>query len=274
MKNQLLHIFRNTPFGRETFLHSIYFCKMTGLDLKIYVPKHPQFLMYFANEVVTVDLDKPFFRSPETAREHAEELIRESGVDASFLEPKGFSASTLPYIPVDFGAMTCPRVISDLSSKFHLGHIGPNVRTIIKNAEFPVLVPTPIYKEWKRIVVFFGGSANKINALRYGIHLQLLSGNPMMLFTYAENKPKAYYEQILEEHNVLSGIKSGGVEWIFVEKGHFKEALYDVPSDGLIVAGAYGHGLLKEVLFGDLMEEMHAMLPNSVVIVGPHFSEY
>lgn len=273
MKNQLLHVFRNTPFGREVFLQSLYFCKTTGLDLKVFIPEHPQFLMYFPREVVTIDLDKRFFIGPETAREHAENLVRTAGIDAGFLEPKRHTASTLPDIPVDFSFMTCLRAITDLSHKLYLGHIGPKVRSIIKNAEFPVLIPTPIYKEWKRIIVFFGGSVNKNKALKLGIRLQLLSGLPMMLFTYAEKKPRAYYEKILEEHHVLSGIQSGGVEWLFAEEGHFKEALYDVPSDGLIVAGAYGHGLLKEVLFGDLMEEMHAMLPNNMLIVGPHYRE-
>ncbi len=273
MKNQLLHVFENTPFGREIFLQSIYFCKMTGLHLKVLIPNHPQFLMYFSREVVTTNLPKSFFTGAETAREHVENLVQAAGADASFVEPKGYTASTLPDIPVDFSFMTCLRSVSDLSGKFHLGHIGTEVRTIIKNAEFPILIPTPIYKEWKRIIVFFGGSQNKVKALRLGIRLQLLSGVPMMLFTYAENKPRAYYEEILEEHKVLFGIKPGGVEWLFVEKGHFKEALYDVPPDGLIVAGAYGHGLIKEVLFGDLMEEMHALLPNNMLIVGPNYRE-
>jgi len=271
MKNQLLHVFENTPFGREIFLQSIFFCKMTGLHLKVLIPNHPQFLMYFPREVVTIDLPKSFFTGAETTREHVEDLVQAAGADASFVEPKGYTASTLPDIPVDFSFMTCLRSDSDLSGKFHLGHIGTEVRTIIKHAEFPILIPTPIYKEWKRIIVFFGGSINKVKALRLGIRLQLLSGAPMMLFTYAEKKPKTYYEEILEEHNVLSGIQSGGVEWLFAEKGHFKEVLYDVPRDGLIVAGAYGHGLIKEVLFGDLMEEMHALLPNNMLIVGPHY---
>ncbi|OPX40587.1 MAG: universal stress protein [Thermoplasmata archaeon] len=273
MKNQLLHIFRNTPFGRETFLQSIYFCKMTGLHLKVFIPRHLQFLMYFSREVVTVDLDKSFLRSPETAKQHAEDLIRETGVDASFLEPKRFTASTLPDIPVDFGFMTCPRTISDLSSKVGLGYIGPRVRAIIKNAAFPVLIPTAVYKEWKHIVVLFGGSANALNAFRLGVKLQLLSGLPLNLFTYAENKPKSYYEKILEEHDLFSGIQSGGVEWQFVEKGHFREGLYEVSHDALVIAGAYGHGLIKEILFGNMMEEIQTILPNNLVIVGPHYSE-
>jgi hypothetical protein len=273
MKNQLFHVFENTPFGREIFLQSIFFCKMTGLHLKVLIPNHLQFLMYFSREVVTIDLPKSFFTGTGTAREHVKDLVQAAGADASFLEPKGYTASTLPDIPTDFSFMACLRSNSDISSKFPLGHIGAEVRSIIKNAEFPILIPTPIYKEWKRIIVFFGGSINKVKALRLGIRLQLLSGVPMMLFTYAENKPKTYYEEILEEHNILSGIKLGGVEWLFAEKGHFKEALYDVPPDGLIVAGAYGHGLIKEVLFGDLMEEMHALLPNNMIIVGPHYRE-
>ena len=50
--------------------------------------------------------------------------------------------------------MCCPRSISDVSTRISLGHIGPKVRSIIKNAGFPVLTPTPVYKEWKSIMVF------------------------------------------------------------------------------------------------------------------------
>lgn len=273
MKNELLHVFRNTPFGRETFLQSLYFCRMAGLHLKVFLPKYVEFLMYFSREVVTIDLDKSFLQSPETAREHAKELIEGSEVDATFFRPKRFTASTLPDIPVDFGFMTCPRTISDLLSKVGVGHIGPWVRSIIRNATFPVLIPAPVYKEWKQIMVFFGGSANALKAFRFAVKLQLLSGLPLKIFTYAEKKPKSHYEKILEENQLLSGVQSGGVEWIFVKKGQFHEGLYDVPHDALVVAGAYGHGLIREMLLGNLMEEIQKILPNNMVIVGPHYSE-
>ena len=169
--------------------------------------------------------------------------------------------------------MTCPRTVSDLSSKVGLGYIGPRVRAIIRNAVFPVVIPRSVYKEWKQIVVFFGGSANALNAFRLGVKLQLLSGLPLALFTYAEKKPKSYYEGILEEQNLLSGIRTGGVEWRFIEKGSFKDGLYHVSHDALVVAGAYGHGLIRELVFGNMMEEIQSILPNNLVIVGPNFVE-
>jgi hypothetical protein len=57
MKKPLLHIFRNTPFGRETLLQSAYFCHRTQLPLSIYLPESKSFLLYFDSEVVQVDLD-------------------------------------------------------------------------------------------------------------------------------------------------------------------------------------------------------------------------
>ncbi|RLC32180.1 MAG: universal stress protein [Deltaproteobacteria bacterium] len=272
MKGEMLHIFRNTPFGREVFLQSIYFGRMTNLRLKVYIPEQSQFLMYFSREVVTVDLDKSFLHSPETARQHAEELIRAAKIDAEFFVPKRYTASTLPEVPVDFDFMCCPRSISDLSTKISLGYIGPKVRSIIRNAEFPVLIPTPVYKEWKSIVVFFGGSANALNAFRLGMRLHHQTGFPLKLFTFMEKRPKGYYEDILRRHDLFSAIETEHVEWRFFEKGSLHDNLYHVPPDALVVVGAYGHGLIKELLFGSLMEEIQTVLPNSMVIVGPHFS--
>ncbi len=273
MEYQLLHVFRNTPFGREAFLQSIYFCKKTRVHLTVYIPRQPQFLMHFTNETVTVDLDKSFLIEPKTAKEHVEELLRSNEIDASFLEPKWHTGSTLPDIPVDFDFMTLPRSISDLSSKIGLGYIGPRVRTIIKNARFPVIIPTQVFKEWKSIAVFFGGSANALNACRLGVRLQRLSGLPLKLFTYAEKKPRAFYEQILEERNLLSGIESGDLEWSYVKKGPFREALYEISHEALIVVGAYGHGLVKDLLFGSMMEEIQTILPNNLLIVGPRYTD-
>ncbi|RLB30311.1 MAG: universal stress protein [Deltaproteobacteria bacterium] len=270
MKNQLLHIFRNTPFGRETLLQSVYFCRETGTSLVVYIPRHPQFLMYFQNEVVTVDLDRAFLRSPKTARKHAEDIIRGGGLEPNFFEPKGFTASTLPDIPVDFSYMCCPRTISDLSTKIGLGYIGPRVRKIIKNCTFPVLIPTPVYKEWKSLTVFFGGSHNAIQALTVGMKVSKLSGFPLKIFTQAEKKHYSYYQDILKKNALYDGIEKGEIEWLFFEKGKFRENLYNVPHDTMVVVGAYGHGLIKELLFGSMMEEIQTILPNNMLIVGPN----
>ena len=272
MKNELLHIFRNSPFGREVLLQSIYFCLRNGVQLRVYIPEHSQFLMYFPEEAVAVDLGRAFLRSQESAKKHAKEIIRSMDGEAGFLQPKSYTASTLPDIPVDFGFMTCPRTISDLSSKLSFGHIGPGARLIIKNARFPLIIPTPFFKEWKHILVFFGGSRNAVKAFRLGIRLQGLSGLPLELFTHAEGKPRSYYEQILDEHDLLSHVQTGGVRWIFMEKGSFREALYDISHEALIIVGAHGHGVMKEILFGSMMEHMQTILPNNLVIVGPHYT--
>ncbi len=270
MRNELLHIFRNTPFGRETLMASVYFCKETGTSLKVYIPKFRQFLMYFEHEVVTVDLDRAFLRDPGTAKQHAEDIIREGGLVPHFIEPKGFTASTLPDLPVDYRYMTCPRTISNLSAKIGLGYIGPRVRNIIRSAGFPVFIPTPVYKEWKRIVVFFGGSQNAIKALQYGIEIATVSGFPLILFTQGEDKDLRYYEDEIKKAGLYEKLEMLGFDWLFFDRGELKVNLYEVPHDSLAIVGAYGHGVMKEVLFGSKMEEIQTVLPNSMLIVGPN----
>lgn len=154
MNRQLLHIFRNTPFGREVFLQSLYFAKHTDTTPKVYIPESRQFLMYFKNTVVTVDLDHTFLTSPKTAPFHAEETIKNAGFEPDFLIPESFTSGSVPVLPVNFAFMCCPRSISDLSTKIGLGYIGPKVRSIIKNSTFPILIPSPVYNEWKSISVF------------------------------------------------------------------------------------------------------------------------
>lgn len=272
MDAQIFHIFRNTPLGRESLLQSTYFCKKTGSSLVIYIPQHTKFLMYFDNEVVQVDLDSSYLTSPETAISHAKDLTKQGGIEASFIEPKNFTASTLPDIPVDFDFMCCPRSISDLSSKIGLGYIGSRVRSIIKAASFSVLIPSPVYTEWKSITVFFGGSVNARKALRLGLRMAEETGLPMDIFTQVEGKSEiSEYKSMVEEVGLKEECDRYLRRWHFHETGSMEENLYQVPYNALVIMGAYGHGLIKDILFGSKMETIHSVLLNNMLIVGPNY---
>jgi nucleotide-binding universal stress UspA family protein len=271
MNLRLLHIFRNTPFGREVFLQSLYFCKHTGTLPTVFIPTTRQFLMYFKSNVVTVDLDNAFLRSPETARRHAEEIIKRAEFKPDFLEPESYTSGSIPVLSVDFRFMTCPRSISDLSTKIGLGYIGPKVRSIIRDSSFPILIPSPVYKGWKSITVFFGGSDNAVKALELGLEIKRHSGFPLQVFTQAENQPQSYYRDILEENDLYEPIEKKEIQWWFYDKGKLQENLYDVPHDSLVIVGAYGHGLVKRLVFGSKAELLQTVLPNNLLVVGPHY---
>lgn len=215
MENRLLHIFRNNPFGRETLLQSIYFCKKVGAFPVIYIPKTTKFLMYFDNDVVQVDLDKSYLSSPDTALKHATELVEQGGMNARFLDPKHFTASTLPDIHTNFDYMCCPRSVSDMSSKIGLGYIGPRVRRIVRSARFPVLITSPVFKEWNSIAVFFGGSSNAIKALRLGFHIARVSGFNLDIFTQTEKFSKEDYQQMIKDRNLEKEMD------LYVNQWHF-----------------------------------------------------
>jgi len=272
MEKRLLHIFRNTPLGREILLQSTYFCKITGVDPIIYVPEFIKFLMYFDNDVVQVDLDDSYLTAHETARDHAVEIVRSQGLpQPDFIEPKNFTASTLPDIPVNFDFMCCPRTITDLSSKIGLGYIGPRVRRIVQSARFPVLIPSSVFKKWDSIIVMFGGSANAFNALRLGIRISRLSGLPLDVFTQLEDHPAEYYKDIVKAENIEPEMNQYVRNWIMPDSGEFVENLYQIPHDALVVLGAYGHGVIKEMLFGSKMEKVQATVTNNLLIVGPKY---
>jgi len=169
---------------------------------------------------------------------------------------------------VDFDFMCCPRSISDLSSKIGLGYIGAKVRRIVTAARFPVLIPTSVYKPWNSVTVFFGGSKNARNALKLGIEISKISGVPIDVFTQNERHDRAHYEKALK--NDGSGVEENLRNWLFFENGKLEENLFAVPHDSLAVLGAYGHGVMKDVLFGSKLEKIQRTLPNSFLIVGPN----
>lgn len=272
METKLFHIFRNTPLGRETLLQSMYFCTMTRSSMVMYIPKHTKFLMYFEDNVVQVDLDGSYLLYPETAEKHAMDLAQSQGIETIVYEPRNYTASTLPDIPVNFDFMCCPRSISDLSTKISLGHIGTRVRKIIQCAQFPVLITSPSYKPWTRILVFFGGSANSIRAVNLGLRLARQTGMPIDMFTQATgNTSKEEYKQKLEKAGVAEECNKRVQNWMIFEDKDFEENLYHVPHDALTVMGAYGHGVVKDILVGSKMETIQSILSNNLLIAGPHY---
>lgn len=274
MDHQILHIFRNNPFGREVFLQSLYFAKKVKITPNVYIPQFRQFLMYLRKTVVTVDLDKTFLHSPDTAREHAEAMIRNFGLKAEFLTPTEFTSGRIPNLPVDVSYMCCPRSISDLSTKIGLGYIGPKVRGIIKNSTFPILIPSPVFKRWKNITVFFGGSDTAVKAMRLAIHISEMSGLPLYVFTQAEKKSQKYYREIMVKNGIFQPIENQKANWMFFDKGKFRDNLYEVSHKSLVVVGTVGHSLVKEVLFGSKAEKLQTILPNNFLLVGPHYTPY
>ncbi|MCB2147429.1 MAG: universal stress protein [Deltaproteobacteria bacterium] len=272
MAQKLLHIFRNTPLGRETLLQSIYFCQRMGVLPTVYIPEFTKFLMYFENEVVQVDLDPSYLNDPDTAVTHAEQLLQKAKIKPELFTPKNFTASTLPDIPTSFEFMCCPRSISDLSSKIGLGYIGPRVRRIIQAARFPVLITSPVYKPWKNIAVFFGGSANAINALRLGIRIAKVTGMHLDIYTQVGKNTPSEYRAIVQEKGLEKPLESILGQWTFFEKGRFEDNLYEVPHDALVVLGAYGHGIIKDIMFGSMMEKIQSTISNNLLIAGPKYT--
>jgi len=272
MYSQLFHIFRNTPLGRETFLQSLYFCKQVQATPVVYIPEFIKFLMYFDNDVVQVDLDDSYLTDPATAEAHTRELLDSYNLKPKYFAPKNYTASTLPDIPTNFDFMCCPRSISDLSSKIGLGYLGPRVRRIVTSARFPVLVTSPVFKPWTRLAVFFGGSANALNALKLGLRIARQTGAPLDIFTQAEKHSRKDYEAIIRDHHLEEELERLQQRWIFFDKGAFETNLYEVPHDALVILGAYGHGLIRNLVFGSKMEKIQSTIPNNLLIVGPHYT--
>jgi len=269
MDYKLLHIFRNTPFGRETFLQSLYFCKTIQASPVVYIPKSDKFLFYFSNDVIQVDLDSSYLTDPDTAEDRARNLLGEHGIKEIFLTPKNFTASSLPDLPTHFDFLTSPRSVSDRSSKIGLGHIGPKVRRIIKHATFPILLTSPVFKPWKSIAVLFGGSDNAVNALKLGLKLSLASGFPLDIYTLMEGRDQDFYRDNAKKQSFWEMAESRIRKWHFWEKNQFDPMLYDIPHDAMLVMGAYGHGPLKDILFGSKLEKIQSTLGNIMMVTGP-----
>jgi hypothetical protein len=239
------------------------------LELTVYIPDAVRFMMYFDHEAVQVDLDNSYLNDPDTAADRVSALADEAGLTPRFLHPNNRTASNLPDIPTIFTFMCCPRSISDLSSKIGLGYIGPKVRRIIRTAHFPVLMTSSVFKPWKSIAVLFGGSDSALRALRFGIELAKRSGFPLDLFIQLE-KDQDFYDKRIQEAGLENAVGSYCRNRYQFEDGEFNHNLYHLPHDALVLSGAYGHGLIKNLLFGSKVEITQNTLTNTMLVSGPN----
>ncbi len=271
----MFHVFRNTPHGREALLQTAYFCRKMRVSPVVYIPSHARFLLYMENDVIQVDLDPSYLRSPETAEAHVNAVMAEMGMELPrFFSPRHFSTPSLPDVPVSFNFMTCPEILSDRKGKSGAGYIGPRVRRIFKAAPFPLLIPQPVFKPFTSIAVMFGGSINAANALRLAVRLNRLSGMPVSLYTAEEGRRgKKYYEKLMGK-NALTGVFAQTVShWHLFPAKHFIENLFLIPHDALVVAGAYGHGAIRRLFRKSTLDVIQANLPNSLLIAGPDYRQ-
>jgi hypothetical protein len=265
MTMPLLHIFRNTPFGRETLLQSAYFCRRMQLPLYIYIPQFKNFLFYFDQNIVQIDLDDSYLTDPDSAEDHIREILTPHQVKHSLVQPTGMTASTLPDLPTYFSFMTCPRSMSDHVHKISLGMIGSKVRNIIRTANFPIYLPSPVFKPWTRLAVLYGGSKSAAGALRLALEINSISKAPLQVFS--QGVRSEFESQLLSQGFSEAQIES--FDWQFWTEGDIVDQLYAIPHDSLVMLGAYGKGLVRDTLFGSTMEKIQSNLPNNMLVVGP-----
>ena len=263
----LLHIFRNDPLGRENLLQSIYFCRTLGMGLTVCLPQSRRLRINFDQGAVRLQMDNAGRTEPSSAADRVMALTRDAGLKPKIVRPQKGGMS-LRDEPGKVKFISGPFDTQDHTAKIGLGYTGKKIRPIIRVADFPVLLPSPVFKPWKSVAVLFGGSQSAVHSLRYGIQIAKRSGFPLDLFIQQERNHGYYNRKIQEAHLEMAVARHCNQRHEFAE-GKFANNLYAIPHDALVVLGAYGHGMVKNYHFGSKMETVLATLTNNLLVCGP-----
>jgi hypothetical protein len=241
----------------------MYFAQTVKIPLQIYIPKTKHFLMYFDQTVAQIDLDPSYLQYQDTATERLEALINGNGIRTAMVVPKHFTGPGLPDIRPDFDYMCCPRCISHPSSRIGLGTIGPKVRMLVNQSNFPVLITSPVFKPWKSIALLSGADFLATEALEASMALKKRCELPVDYFQLRGRNGETW---------------GNGVSAVFREKvlldkeKDWNAALYEIPHDALVIISAGSDGRrMRNLLFGSLLENAQAALTNNLLVVGPHW---
>jgi hypothetical protein len=127
---------------------------------------------------------------------------------------------------------------------------------------------SPVFKPWKSVAVLFGGSESALNALRSGLKISERSGYPLDLFVQLE-RDEDYYESRIRDAGLEDALERHCRHRYRFAGGDFSHNLYALPHDALALSGAYGHGLINNLIFGSKMETAQNTLTNNMLVSGP-----
>jgi nucleotide-binding universal stress UspA family protein len=98
------------------------------------------------------------------------------------------------------------------------------------------------------------------------------SGLPLDLFTRIESRTEEDYRKMLVKKGLEKELTENVRDWHFFEENQLEDNIYEVPHDALVVLGAYGHGLIKDFVFGNKMEKIQSSISNNMLIAGPKYT--
>jgi hypothetical protein len=262
---QVLHVFRNTPMGKETLRQAADFTKKINGSLQVYIPESDRFMLYFERDAVEITLDKSYLYSSQTAPGIMRTVLEDVGFKAQRLYAKTKTASVLPDIETDFNFISLPKVMTEPKGKLFSQSIGSGVRRVVKASTAPAIIGPGRFADWESIHVFFGGSEHSLKALRWAQLIGKEAGVPVNVITMIEaDKSQDDYKSIVKKGSV-SPI---GISWEFVQNKSPIEVFNFINRKSLVIMGAYGSNKIRRSLFGSKTEMALSINANLLMLVG------
>lgn len=267
MQLKVIHVYRNTPLGRETLIQAADFVKKINGELNIFLPEYDRILYYFENDATEIRLDESYLYFREQARSRMEKALKLIGVEAHIVDVSTQTASNLPGLyATNYDVLSLPRVMVERQGQLHLPAVGAGVRQVVKNSAAPALIAPGRFHDWTDVQVLFGGSKYSMIALKWGLAISKNMGIPVRLISaVADSDEKQRYENTLAEEGIAT---TAFDDWIFIESNSPVAVLNEIQRTSLIVMGAYGHGRIHSKLFGSKTELIMKNTASLIMLIG------
>lgn len=257
---RFFHVYQDTPRGREALQQTAFFCRIMGAAPVVYIPESSRFLMYFENRVVQVDLEGGHWgkRERERAQSRAAEILADAGLDARFLEVRHRTTPALPDIPVDFDYMACPVPLH--TDSWVYSDLG--MRRLPAVAPFFVLMPAPVARPWKSLLLCYGGSEGASRALKIALGLAETMGLPLDVFGLGNP------EELAASLEKTAGSGMSAIRHCLWRQETGENPWMGIPPDALLVLGASGKSWIREALLPSFKKKIRCWLSFPMLFVG------
>lgn len=143
------------------------------------------------------------------------------------------------------------------NARYHGDFIGHSVERIVRNSVSPCLVTTDQYRAPTSAVVAVDGNPPSRHALETAILMASTLGTKLHLVSVDENDAEKAGDALMEAMREVKARGLNATEQILngtpaTEITHYADEI----DAGIIITGAYGHGLLRELILGSTTQQI------------------
>jgi hypothetical protein len=108
-----------------------------------------------------------------------------------------------------------------------------------------------------------------LQVVNLSVHVARRAKVPLTIYSQLDGATREAYDRSFAQSKLGDNFHHDESRWVTFDSASLDENLHRIPADSLVVVGAAGESLMRELVFGSKLETIQKSLPNPALVVGP-----